>query len=82
MSCCRPSRPGLFRSPSAQPPLPWRRPSTSAWLRTALIDRDRQPRPGANAYNMLLREYGQISIVPHGGLFEITTQPVTLKTEI
>ena len=47
-----------------------------------LYDLDRQPRPVAAAYKMLLQEYGQITIVPHGELFEITNQPVKLKTEI
>jgi hypothetical protein len=31
---------------------------------------------------MLLKEYGQITIVPHGEMFEVTTQPATLKVEI
>ena len=47
-----------------------------------LYDLDRQPRPVAAAYQMLLREYGQITMVPHGELFEITTRPVRLKTEV
>jgi beta-glucosidase/6-phospho-beta-glucosidase/beta-galactosidase len=47
-----------------------------------LYDLDRKPRPVAASYQMLLREFGQITIVPHGELFEVTTQPVTLKTEV
>ena len=47
-----------------------------------LFDLDRKPRPGAEAYKMLLQEYGQITIVPHGELFEITTAPATLKVEV
>ena len=47
-----------------------------------LYDLDRQPRPVAEAYKLLLQEYGQITIVPHGELFEISDQPVTLKTEV
>ncbi|MGI4833255.1 MAG: family 1 glycosylhydrolase [Janthinobacterium lividum] len=47
-----------------------------------LYDLDRKPRPVAAAYKALLQEYGQITIVPHGELFEITDQPATLKVEI
>jgi len=47
-----------------------------------LYDLDRQPRPVAEAYRQLLREYGNITIVPHGELFEQTDRPATLKTEI
>ncbi|QDA60312.1 family 1 glycosylhydrolase [Hymenobacter jejuensis] len=47
-----------------------------------LYDLDRKPRPVAEAYRMLLQEYGQITIVPHGELFEVTKQPATLKVEI
>ena len=47
-----------------------------------LYDLDRRIRPVGEAYKMLLQEYGQITIVPHGELFEIGTQPATLKTEI
>ncbi|WP_303309870.1 family 1 glycosylhydrolase [Hymenobacter sp. BT730] len=47
-----------------------------------LFDLDRKPRPVAESYKMLLKEYGQITIVPHGEMFEVTTQPATLKVEI
>jgi len=47
-----------------------------------LFDLDRKPRPVAEAYRRLLREYGQITIVPHGELFEQTTRPATLKVDI
>ena len=47
-----------------------------------LYDLDRQPRPVAAAYKMLLQEYGQITIVPHGELFEVTKAPATLKVEV
>ncbi|KAA9333108.1 glycoside hydrolase family 1 protein [Hymenobacter busanensis] len=47
-----------------------------------LFDLDRNPRPVAEAYKMLLKEYGQITIVPHGELFEVTKQPATLKVEV
>jgi beta-glucosidase/6-phospho-beta-glucosidase/beta-galactosidase len=47
-----------------------------------LFDLDRKPRPVAEAYKMLLQEYGQITVVPHGELFEVTNEPATLKVEI
>jgi beta-glucosidase/6-phospho-beta-glucosidase/beta-galactosidase len=47
-----------------------------------LFDLDRKPRLVADAYKLLLQEYGQITIVPHGELFEVTTAPATLKVEV
>jgi beta-glucosidase/6-phospho-beta-glucosidase/beta-galactosidase len=47
-----------------------------------LFDLDRKPRLVAEAYKMLLEEYGQITIVPHGELFEVTERPATLKVEV
>jgi beta-glucosidase/6-phospho-beta-glucosidase/beta-galactosidase len=47
-----------------------------------LFDLDRKPRPVAEAYKLLLQEYGQITIVPHGELFEVTEAPATLKVEV
>ncbi|NVO32479.1 family 1 glycosylhydrolase [Hymenobacter lapidiphilus] len=47
-----------------------------------LFDMDRNPRPVAAAYRKLLQEYGQITIIPHGELFEQTSRPATLKVEI
>lgn len=47
-----------------------------------LYDLQRQPRPVAAAYRMLLEEFGQITIVPHGEVFEITNQEAHLKVEI
>ncbi|ALW85213.1 glycoside hydrolase family 1 [Hymenobacter sedentarius] len=47
-----------------------------------LYDLDRRPRPVADAYRLLLKEYGQITIVPHGELFEVTNEPATLKVEV
>jgi beta-glucosidase/6-phospho-beta-glucosidase/beta-galactosidase len=47
-----------------------------------LFDLDRKPRQVAEAYKMLLEEYGQITIVPHGELFEVTERPATLKVEV
>ena len=47
-----------------------------------LFDLDRRPRPVAASYRQLLAEYGQITIVPHGELFEVGTRPATLKVEV
>ncbi len=43
---------------------------------------DRKPQPVAAAYRMLLEEYGQITIFPHGELFEVTTKEARLKVEV
>lgn len=47
-----------------------------------LYDLERNPRPVAQAYRDLLKEFGQITIVPHGEMFEVTSQPARLKTEV
>lgn len=47
-----------------------------------LFDLNRNPRPVAEAYRQLLKEYGQITIVPHGEMFEITSEPARLKVEV
>ncbi len=47
-----------------------------------LFDMNRKPRPVAHAYRQLLEEFGQITIVPHGELFEITERPARLKVEV
>ncbi len=47
-----------------------------------LYDLKRKARPVAKAYRSLLREYGQITIVPHGEMFEISKQPALLKVEV
>ena len=47
-----------------------------------LFDLDRKPRPVALCYKQLLEEYGQITIVSHGELFEVTKEPATLKVEV
>ena len=47
-----------------------------------LFDLKRQPRPVAAAYRQLLEEFGQITIVPHGELFEVTERPARLKVEV
>ncbi len=47
-----------------------------------LYDMKRKPRPVAKAYRQLLEEFGQITIVPHGELFEVTQRPARLKVEV
>lgn len=47
-----------------------------------LYDLKRNPRPVAEAYRALLQEFGQITIVPHGEMFEVTEQPAMLKVEV
>ncbi len=47
-----------------------------------LFDMNRKPRPVSKAYRALLKEFGQITIVPHGELFEVTERPARLKVEV
>ena len=47
-----------------------------------LFDLDRNPRPVAEAYRSLLAEFGQITAVPHGGMFVITDGPAELKVSV
>ncbi|MEO6001115.1 MAG: family 1 glycosylhydrolase [Chitinophagaceae bacterium] len=47
-----------------------------------LFDLNREPRPVADAYRLLLQEFGQITIFPHGELFEISAQDARLKVEV
>ena len=47
-----------------------------------LYDLNRKPRPVAAAYRALLEQFGQITIVPHGEMFEITEMPALLKVEV
>ena len=47
-----------------------------------LYDLDRKIRPVGEGYKMMIREFGQITMVPHGELFEISSQPASLKVDI
>jgi beta-glucosidase/6-phospho-beta-glucosidase/beta-galactosidase len=47
-----------------------------------LYDLNRRPRPVADSYRQLLKEFGQITIVPHGEVFEISNEPARLKVEV
>ncbi|MEZ0607253.1 family 1 glycosylhydrolase [Fibrella sp. WM1] len=46
-----------------------------------LYDLNRKPRPVADAYKMLLKEFGQITIVPYGQMLEITDRPARIKVD-
>ncbi len=47
-----------------------------------LYDMNRKPHPVADAYKSLLKEFGQITIVPYGEMFEITNRQARLKVEV
>ena len=47
-----------------------------------LFGMDRQPHPVAAAYKSLLKEFGQITIVPYGEMFEITQKEASLKSQV
>ena len=47
-----------------------------------LYDLERKPHPVAEAYRALIAEFGQITVVPHGEMFEITDEPATRTTEV
>ena len=51
-------------------------------LTCGLYDLERRPRPVAKAYRQLLEEFGQITVVPHGEIFEVTDRPARLKVEV
>ena len=44
-----------------------------------LFDLDRKPRPVAEAYKTILKEFGQITVVPYAEMLEITDRPAQLK---
>ncbi|WP_324674481.1 family 1 glycosylhydrolase [Hymenobacter sp. GOD-10R] len=47
-----------------------------------LFDLDRKIRPVGESYKMMLQEFGQITMVPHSEMFEITSRPAELKVEV
>lgn len=47
-----------------------------------LYDLQRKPRPVAGAYRQLLEQFGQITMVPHGEMFEVTRDNAQLKVEV
>ncbi|MFD2937629.1 hypothetical protein ACFS25_27910 [Spirosoma flavum] len=42
----------------------------------------RKPRPVAQAYKTLLKEFCQITIVPHAEMLELTTRLAQLKVSV
>ncbi|MGI9091767.1 MAG: family 1 glycosylhydrolase [Gemmatimonadaceae bacterium] len=47
-----------------------------------LYDLNRKPRPVSASYRELLKEFGQITIVPHGEMFEVTDRAASLKVQV
>lgn len=47
-----------------------------------LYDLNRKPRPVAETYKNLLKEFGQITVVPHAELFEMSDRPAQLKVQV
>jgi len=47
-----------------------------------LYDLARNPRPVEAAYRQVIEQFGQITLVPHGEMFEFTTEPASLKVPV
>ena len=47
-----------------------------------LFDLDRKPRPVCDCYRALLREFGQITLMPQGEMLEITARPAMLRVRV
>ncbi|MBC7572403.1 MAG: glycoside hydrolase family 1 protein [Spirosoma sp.] len=47
-----------------------------------LYDLNRKPRPVAEAYKTVLKEFGQITVVPYAEMLEITDRPAQLKVNV
>ena len=47
-----------------------------------LYDLQRNPRPVAAAYRQLLEAFGQITVMPHGEIFELSERAASLKMEV
>ena len=47
-----------------------------------LYDLQRQIRPVGDAYRKLFRNFGQISLLPHGEMFDLTAGAASLKVEV
>lgn len=43
---------------------------------------NRQPRKLAHVYRTVLREFGHLTVMPHGELFEITEADAKLKFQV
>lgn len=47
-----------------------------------LYDLDRKPRPVAAASRAMVWEFGQISLMPHGEMLDVTGRPAWLKVAV
>ncbi|UOQ66393.1 family 1 glycosylhydrolase [Hymenobacter volaticus] len=47
-----------------------------------LYDLDRKIRPVGESYKMMIREFGQITMVPYAEMFAVTSQPAILKVKV
>ena len=47
-----------------------------------LYDLDRQPHPVAAEYKKLIQEFGRITALAHGEMFEVTRRPATQRSDI
>ncbi len=47
-----------------------------------LFDMNRNPRPVAEAYKKLLEQFGQITVIPFGEIFEVSDRPASLKVDV
>ncbi len=60
----------------------WNWPTSAGRSMPAACTISSANRAVAAAYQTLLQEFGQITIVPHGELFVVTEQPARLKVEV
>jgi beta-glucosidase/6-phospho-beta-glucosidase/beta-galactosidase len=47
-----------------------------------LYDLNRKVRPVGDAYRELIKNFGQITLLPHGEMFDLTQRPASLKVEV
>lgn len=47
-----------------------------------LYDLDRKPRRVEADFRALVQEFGQISLMPHGEMLDLTDSPAALKVEV
>jgi beta-glucosidase/6-phospho-beta-glucosidase/beta-galactosidase len=51
-------------------------------MQCGLYDMDRRPRPVARAYQQLIKEFGNITALAHGEMFELTRRPAGARTDV
>jgi beta-glucosidase/6-phospho-beta-glucosidase/beta-galactosidase len=49
---------------------------------SGLFDLDRKPRPVSAAYRMLLKEFGRITALTHGEMFELTEREASGRGQV